>query len=58
MIKNLHKGIREIFTLKQSFSTHISELTTNRFRTMTSLRDVDINYDIGIDFGGDNNEEK
>ncbi len=58
LIKNLHIGIRESFTLKQSFSRHISELTTNRFRIMTSLRDVDINYDIGIDFGGDNNEEE
>lgn len=58
MIRNLHRGVKEIFTLKQSFSSHIGELTTNRFRSMTSLRDVDINYNIGIDFGGDNNEEE
>lgn len=56
--KNLYDGVRKTYTLNQSFASHISELTSHNFRVMISLRDVDNNYDIGIKFGGDRDEEE
>ena len=58
LINNVKKAIKEKYTLRQSFSAHINELTTNNFKAMISLRDVDINYEIGIKFGGNKDEEK
>lgn len=58
IVKNTRQIVRESLTLGYSFSDNINRLTTNNYKAMTSLRDVDINYEIGIDFRGDNDEEE
>lgn len=57
-IKRLHESLKIFNTVNKRLKSHIQEFTTFGFSAMTSLRDVDINYDIGLQFGGNENEAK
>ncbi len=57
-IVRLHKSLNTYNTVNKQLKSHIKEFTEYGFSAMTSLRDVDINYDIGLQFGGSENEEK
>ena len=57
-IGRLHNSLRTFNTVNKQLKSHIKEFTTFGFSAMTSLRDVDNNYDIGLQFGGNENEEK
>ena len=57
-IVRLHKSLRTFNTVNKQLKSHIKEFTKFGFSAMTSLRDVDVNYDIGLQFGGNENEEK
>ena len=58
IIKNLHEKIDNGLTDNQKITENISILMNNKYRPMTSLRDVDRTYEIGIKFGGDSDEEE
>ena len=58
IIKNLHEKIDNGLTHNQKITENISLLMNNKYRPMTSLRDVDRTYEIGIKFGGDSDEEE
>ncbi len=57
-IVRLHNSLRTFNTVNKQLKSHIKEFTKFGFSAMTSLRDVDVNYDIGLQFGGNENEEK
>ena len=52
------KKIDNGLTHNQKITENISLLMNNKYRPMTSLRDVDRTYEIGIKFGGDSDEEE
>ncbi|MBR1883813.1 MAG: hypothetical protein IJ809_02545 [Clostridia bacterium] len=58
MAQNLPDILKERMGVNYSFSSNIGEITSHKFKNMISLRDVDKNYDIGIELGDENNEKE
>lgn len=58
IVINLYKKLQCGLTHNQKISENISLLTNDNFRPMTSLRDVDRTYEIGLNLGGDSDEEE
>ena len=58
VIKNLHQNLNNGFSSNQKITENIAAFTTDSYRSMTSLRDVDKTYEISIKFRGEQNEEE
>ena len=58
VVKNLHLNINNGFSNNQKITENIAAFTTDSYKSMTSLRDVDKTYEISIKFRGEQNEEE
>ena len=58
VVKNLHQKLNNGFSSNQKIIENIASFTTDNYRSMTSLRDVDKTYEISIKFRGEQNEEE
>ena len=58
IIVNLYQKLNNGLTHNRKISENIALLTNDNYKPMSSLRDVDRTYEIGINFGGETDEEE